>query len=76
MDEYCPIYLGYLGKYRDYDKIKYCKNSNEHYCEKYKLIAPDSWKRISKEDRLKFLQNIHLIDFVENIKDKKDRENN
>lgn len=35
-DEYCPLYLSYLGE--NIDDLKYCRNSNNQYCTKYRLL--------------------------------------
>ena len=74
LDEYCPIYLAYLGKYEK--DLKFCKNTNEHYCTKYRLIAPDAWVNMTKDERKDVMKDLKLIEFIENIKDKKDRDAN
>jgi len=64
-DEYCPIYLSYLGKYGDNSKeIKFCKNPDTQYCTKYKLINQSKWQKMTKEEKLKLLKNIDLLNFI------------
>ena len=73
-DEYCPVYLAYLGKYpNEPSKVKYCKNSKGQYCTKYRLLADEDWKKMKIEKRIQYLKDLQIIDFIENIKDKKDR---
>jgi len=66
-DEYCPIYLSYLSKYKDnkHKKLKYCKNSNVQYCKKYKLLNEDNWKKLDTKERLKIIKETELINFLE-----------
>lgn len=64
-DEYCPIYLSYLGKYgKDSKKIKKCKNKYTHYCQKYNLIDKDKWYSISNEEKIKLLKEINFQEFL------------
>lgn len=62
LDEYCPIYLSYLGN--DETNIKYCKNSNNQYCTKYRLLNEDEWKNLSKKEKLNIIQKINLFNFI------------
>jgi len=65
-DEYCPIYLSYLGKYgKDSKEIKFCKNPNVHYCKKYNLIDQTSWHEMTKEEKMKLLEEINLIKYLD-----------
>lgn len=65
-DEYCPIYLSYALKYGDESpEVKICKNSNKQYCIKYRLIEESEWKKISKEEKLKVITKMNLIDFID-----------
>lgn len=62
-DEYCPLYLSFLGE--NNEDIKYCKNSNNQYCIKYRLINDDDeWKKLPKDEKLKIIQKINLINFI------------
>ena len=64
-DEYCPIYLSYLGKYGENSKeIKYCKNPNKHYCEKYRLVDQTEWKKMNTDEKMKLVKDINLIEFI------------
>lgn len=65
-DEYCPIYLSYLGEYNDKnDKhIKTCKNSNKQYCNKYRLIDQTKWKTLTKDEKMEILKEMQLFNFV------------
>ena len=66
-DEYCPIYLSYLGKYEDYsEEIKLCKNPNKQYCKKYRLIDQTEWKKLETEEKIKIVKDMCLIEFVDN----------
>jgi hypothetical protein len=66
-NEYCPIYLSYLGEYgNNSEKIKYCKNSNVHFCKKYNLINDTLWNKMNKEEKLKLLKDMNLINFIKN----------
>ena len=65
-DEYCPIYLSYLDKYKENSKeIKYCKNPDKQYCSKYRLIDQTEWKNMSKEEKITLVKKISLIDFID-----------
>jgi hypothetical protein len=65
-DEVCPIYLAYLDKYKDDSKeIKYCKNSNKQFCTKYNLINQTTWKTLSKDEKIKLIKDMNLIDFID-----------
>jgi hypothetical protein len=65
-DEVCPIYLAYLDKYNDNSKeIKYCKNPNKQYCTKYNLINQSTWKTLSKEEKIKLIRDMDLINFID-----------
>jgi len=69
-DEYCPIYLAFLGKYSENnpEKLKYCKNSEGQYCTKYRLVAGKDWKKMKIEKRLQFIKDLQLIEFIEKLK--------
>lgn len=61
-DEYCPLYLSYLGE--NIDDTKYCKNSNNQYCTKYRLLNEDEWKKLPKEEKLNIIQKMNLFNFI------------
>jgi len=66
-DEYCPIYLSYLGKFGDKSKeIKKCKHSNTHYCQKYNLINQEKWSNMTKEEKIKLLKDIDFFNKLNN----------
>jgi hypothetical protein len=65
-DEYCPIYLSYAYKYGDKsENVKYCKNSNKQYCTKYRLIKDDEWKKLDKDDKIRIIKKISLVEFID-----------
>ena len=61
-DEYCPIYLSYLGEKSEH--IKYCKNSNNYYCTKYRLLNDDEWKCLPKDEKMNIIKKINLFKFI------------
>jgi hypothetical protein len=65
-DEYCPIYLSYLGEYKnENDKhLKTCKNPNKQYCTKYRLVDQTKWKTLTKEEKMEILKEMQLFNFV------------
>jgi len=64
--EYCPIYLSYLGKYGEHsEEIKMCKNPNVQYCKKYDLISQTEWNNMTKEEKLKLVENVGIIKFID-----------
>jgi hypothetical protein len=66
LNEYCPIYLSYLDKYGVNSKeIKKCKNSNKIYCTKYNLINQTNWNKMTKEEKLKVIRDMNLIEFID-----------
>lgn len=68
-DEYCPIYLSYLNKYKDgSEEVKYCKNSNKQYCTKYRLIDQTEWKKLNIEEKLEIIREMNLIEFIDKEK--------
>ena len=65
-DEYCPIYLSYLGKYGEHSKeVKLCKNPNKQYCTKYRLVDQTEWKKMSLEQKYKTIIDMGLIEFID-----------
>jgi hypothetical protein len=69
-NEHCPLYLAYLGKYgKDSDEIKYCKNSNAHFCTKYSLINPNEWEKLSTDKKLKVVEDMQLINYIKKRED-------
>ena len=64
-NEYCPIYLSYLGEYGESSKeVKYCKNSNVKYCTKYNLINDKNWTKISTEEKLEIIKDMDLLKYI------------
>ena len=69
-DDVCPIYLSYLGKYgTDSKEIKHCKNPNVHYCRKYNLVDQNQWNNATKEERMKLVEEMNLLKFIEKKND-------
>lgn len=65
-NEYCPIYLSYLGKYgENSEEIKYCKNPTVHYCKKYNLVDKTAWNNMTKEEKINLIKDIGLINFID-----------
>lgn len=65
-DEYCPLYLSYLDKYNaNSKKIKYCKNPNTQFCKKYNLINNSEWSKLNKDEKIKIIRDMDLIDFID-----------
>lgn len=65
-DEYCPIYLSHADKYGEKSEhVKYCKNSNKQYCTKYRLIEETEWKKLDKDQKLKVIKDMNLIEFID-----------
>lgn len=63
--EHCPIYLSYLGEYgKNSKKVKYCKNKNNKYCTKYKLVDQNEWSKSSLEEKLKIIKEMNLVKFL------------
>ena len=66
-DDICPIYLSYLGEYKDKnDKhLTYCKNPNKQYCTKYRLIDQSAWKNMTNEEKIKIVKDMQLFNFID-----------
>ena len=69
-NEYCPVYLSYLGKYgENSEKVKLCKNPNVHYCKKYNLINESEWVKLSIEEKLKIIEDMELLKYIKKRED-------
>lgn len=65
-DEYCPIYLAYVDNYgKNSKEVKHCKNSNQQYCTKYRLIDEKEWKNLGYDAKLKIIKDMKLIEFID-----------
>lgn len=59
-NEYCSIYLSYLGKYgENSEEVKYCKNSNDQFCTKYSLVDPEEWEKMTQGEKLDLIKKLN-----------------
>lgn len=59
-NEYCSIYLSYLGKYgKDSEEIKFCKNENDSFCSKYGLVDQNDWDNMNSDEKLELIKKLN-----------------